>query len=111
MSTKKQVKINEQTIRIKIAGFDHKLVDRAVKEVLETAKKSGANTRGPVPLPVDIERHTLLISPHVNKDARDQLEIRTHKRLLDIIEPTKKTVDSLMSLALPGGVNIEIKVS
>ena len=110
MSKKNQVNSKENSIRIKITGFDHTQVDRAAKEVLETARNSGSNTRGPIPLPVKIEKHTLLLSPHVNKDARDQLEIRTHKRLLDILDPSKKTVDSLMNLALPGGVNIEVKL-
>ena len=101
---------SKEKIRIKFTGFDHKIVDKAVKEVIDTAKKSGAHTRGPIPLPVDIERHTVLISPHVNKDARDQYEFRTHKRVIDIIELGKNTVDSLMNLDLAAGVSIEIKV-
>ena len=104
MSTK------EQKIRITFTAYDYSLLELAVKAVLEVAKKSGASTSGPVPLPVEIQKHTLLISPHVNKKARDQLEIRTHKRLLDINDVTKSTVDSLMNLDLAAGVNIEIKL-
>ncbi|MES9916863.1 MAG: 30S ribosomal protein S10, partial [Candidatus Thiodiazotropha sp. 4PDIV1] len=87
-----------QRIRIRLKAFDHRLIDQSAREIVETAKRTGAHVRGPIPLPTKNERYTILISPHVNKDARDQYEIRTHKRLLDIVEPTDKTVDALMKL-------------
>ena len=85
--------MQNQRIRIRLKAFDHKLIDASTLEIVETAKRTGAQVRGPIPLPTRKERFTVLISPHVNKDARDQYEIRTHKRLLDIVEPTEKTVD------------------
>lgn len=100
-----------QTIRIRLKAFDHKLVDRSAGEIVETAKRTGARVKGPIPLPVRKERFTILVSPHVNKDARDQYEIRTHKRLMDIVEPTEKTVDALMKLDLPAGVDVQIKLN
>jgi len=100
-----------QTIRIRLKAFDHKLIDRSAGEIVETAKRTGARVKGPIPLPVRKERFTVLISPHVNKDARDQYEIRTHKRLMDIVEPTEKTVDALMKLDLPAGVDVQIKLN
>jgi ribosomal protein S10 len=100
-----------QRIRIRLKAFDHKLIDQSAREIVETAKRTGAQIRGPIPLPVKKEKFTILISPHVNKDARDQYEIRTHKRLLDIIDPTDKTVDSLMKLDLAAGVNVQIKLN
>jgi small subunit ribosomal protein S10 len=100
-----------QTIRIRLKAFDHKLIDRSAGEIVETAKRTGARVMGPIPLPVRKERFTILISPHVNKDARDQYEIRTHKRLMDIVEPTEKTVDALMKLDLPAGVDVQIKLN
>ena len=103
-------KKNTQNIRIRLKTFDHKLIDASSKEILETAKRTGARVIGPIPLPTKKERFTVLISPHVDKDARDQYEIRTHKRLMDIIEPTDKTVDALMKLDLPAGVDVEIKL-
>lgn len=99
-----------QKIRIRLRGFDHRLIDQSTREIVETAKRTGAQVRGPIPLPTKIERYTVLISPHVNKDARDQYEIRTHKRLVDIIGPTDKTVDALMRLDLAAGVDVEIIV-
>ena len=81
-----------QTIRIRLKAFDHRLIDRSTKEIVDTAKRTGAQVKGPIPLPTKIEKFTILISPHVNKDARDQYEIRTHKRILDIVDPTDKTV-------------------
>lgn len=99
-----------QRIRIKLKAFDYKLIDYSAKEIVDTAKRTGATIRGPIPLPTKIERYTVLISPHVNKDARDQYEIRTHKRLLDILLPTDKTVDALMKLDLASGVDVEISV-
>ena len=101
---------NNQRIRIRLKGFDHKLIDRATKEIVETAKRTGALIKGPILLPTKQERFTVLISPHVNKDARDQYEIRTHKRLLDIVEPTEKTVDALMKLDLAAGVEVQISL-
>jgi small subunit ribosomal protein S10 len=100
-----------QTIRIRLKSFDHRLIDRSAKEIVETAKRTGARINGPIPLPTKKERFTVLISPHVNKDARDQYEIRTHKRLMDIIEPTDKTVDALMKLDLAVGVDVQIKLN
>ena len=99
-----------QNIRIRLKSFDHKLIDNSAKEIVETARRTGAQVCGPVPLPTKKERFTILISPHVNKDARDQYEIRTHKRLMDIIDPTDKTVDALMKLDLAAGVDVEIKL-
>jgi small subunit ribosomal protein S10 len=101
---------NNQRIRIKLKAFDHKLIDRATSEIVDTAKRTGANIKGPIPLPTKIERFTLLVSPHADKDARDQLEIRTHKRLVDIVQPTDKTVDALMKLDLSAGVEVQISV-
>ncbi len=102
---------NNQSIRIRLKGFDHRLIDQSTKEIVETAKRTGAHVRGPIPLPTKIEKFTVLISPHVNKDARDQYEIRTHKRLLDIVDPTDKTVDALMKLDLAAGVDVQIKLN
>ena len=101
---------NDQRIRIKLKGFDHKLIDRATQEIVDTAKRTGAIIKGPILLPTKMERFTILVSPHVNKDARDQLEIRTHKRLVDIYKPTDKTVDALMKLDLAAGVDVQISV-
>jgi len=100
-----------QRIRIRLKAFDHRLVDQSAREIVDTAKRTGAQIRGPVPLPSKKERFTVLISPHVNKDARDQYELRTHKRLMDIIDPTDKTVDALMKLDLAAGVDVQIKLS
>ena len=100
-----------QTIRIRLKAFDHRLIDRSAKEILETAKRTGARVLGPIPLPTKKERFTILTSPHVNKDARDQYEIRTHKRLMDIVDPTEKTVDALMKLDLAAGVDVQIKLN
>ena len=100
-----------QTIRIRLKAFDHRLIDRSAKEILETAKRTGARVLGPIPLPTKKERFTILASPHVNKDARDQYEIRTHKRLMDIVDPTEKTVDALMKLDLAAGVDVQIKLN
>jgi ribosomal protein S10 len=100
-----------QNIRIRLKAFDHRLIDNSAREIVETAKRTGATVKGPIPLPMKMERHTILISPHVNKNARDQYEIRTHKRLMDIIDPTDKTVDALMKLELPAGVDVQIKLN
>jgi small subunit ribosomal protein S10 len=103
--------INNQRIRIRLKAFDHKLIDVSTQEIVDTAKKTGAQVKGPIPLPVRKERFTILTSPHVNKKARDQFEIRTHKRLIDIVEPTDKTVDALMKLDLASGVDVQISLS
>ena len=103
--------MTNQKIRIRLKAYDHRLVDRSAVEIVDTAKRTGALVRGPIPLPTKIERFTLLRSPHVNKKARDQFEIRTHKRIMDIIDPTDKTVDALMKLDLAAGVDVEIKLS
>ncbi len=99
-----------QRIRIKLKAYDHRLIDQSTHEIVETAKRTGAEVRGPIPLPTKIERTTVLTSPHVDKDARDQYEIRTHKRMVDIVSPTEKTVDALMKLDLSAGVDVEISV-
>ena len=101
----------EQKIRIRLKAFDHRLIDRSAREIVETAKRTGAQIRGPIPLPTKMERFTILISPHVNKDARDQYEIRTHKRLMDIVDPNDKTVDALMKLDLAAGVDVQIRLN
>ena len=102
--------MQNQKIRIRLKAFDHKLIDQSALEIVETAKRTGAPVRGPIPLPTRKERFTVLISPHVNKDARDQYEIRTHKRMVDIVEPTDKTVDALMKLDLAAGVDVQISL-
>jgi small subunit ribosomal protein S10 len=102
---------SNQNIRIRLKAFDYRLIDTSAREIVETARRTGAQVRGPVPLPTKLEHYTVLISPHVNKDARDQYELRTHKRLMDILEPTDKTVDALMRLELPAGVDVQIKLN
>ena len=103
--------MSNQSIRIRLKAFDYRLIDSSAKEIVETAKRTGAQVKGPIPLPTKKERFTILISPHVNKDARDQYELRTHKRLMDIMDPTDKTVDALMKLELPAGVDVQIKLN
>lgn len=103
--------MSDQRIRIRLKAFDHRLIDRSATEIVETAKRTGARVKGPIPLPTRTERYTVLISPHANKDARDQYEIRTYKRLMDIIDPTDKTVDALMKLDLAAGVDVQIKLN
>ena len=100
----------EVRIRIRLKGFDHLLLDKATEEIVATVKRTGAIVKGPIPFPTSTEKFTVLISPHVNKDARDQYEIRTHNRLLDIVQPDTTTVDALMKLNLPSGVDIQISV-
>ncbi|AOU98705.1 MULTISPECIES: 30S ribosomal protein S10 [Acidihalobacter] len=100
-----------QRIRIRLKAFDHRLIDRSASEIVETAKRTGARVKGPIPLPTRKESFTILVSPHVNKDARDQYEIRTHKRLMDILDPTDKTVDALMKLDLAAGVDVQIRLN
>ena len=107
MGEKKMV---QQKIRIRLKAFDYKLIDHSALEIVDTAKRTGAVVKGPLPLPTKIRRLDVLRSPHVNKKSRDQFELRTHLRLMDIIEPTDKTVDALMKLDLPAGVDVEIKL-
>ena len=103
--------MENQAIRIRLKAFDYRLIDTSTRQIVETAKKTGAEVKGPIPLPVKKERTTILTSPHKDKDARDQYEIRTYKRLLDIIKPTDKTVDALMKLDLSAGVDVQISIS
>ena len=103
--------MENQAIRIRLKAFDYRLIVASTRQIVETAKKTGAVVKGPIPLPVKKERTTILISPHKDKDARDQYEIRTYKRLLDIIKPTDKTVDALMKLDLSAGVDVQISIS
>lgn len=102
--------MENQKIRIRLQAFDHRLLDQSTEEIVNTAKRTGADIRGPIPLPTRIEKFTILRSPHVNKKSRDQYEIRTHKRLLDIVESTPQTIDQLMKLDLPAGVDVQIKI-
>ena len=99
-----------QNIRIRLKAFDHRVLDQSASEILSTAKRTGAQVRGPIPLPTKIEKYTVLRSPHIDKKSREQFEIRTHRRLLDIVDPTPETVDALMKLDLAAGVDVEIKV-
>ena len=102
--------MTNQRIRIRLKAYDHRLVDQAAKEIVDTARETGARVVGPIPLPTVINKYCVLRSPHVNKKSREQFEIRTHKRLLDILEPTHQTIDALMKLDLPAGVDVEIKL-
>ena len=102
---------NGQRIRIRLKAFDHRMLDQSAIDIVETAKRTGAMVRGPIPLPTRKERYTILTSPHADKIARDQYEIRTHKRLMQIVDPTEKTVDALSKLDLPAGVEVQIKLS
>ena len=102
--------MDNQNIRIRLKAFDHRVLDASTGEIVDTAKRTGADVRGPIPLPTKIEKYTVLRSPHVDKKSREQFEIRTHKRLLDIIDPTPQTVDALMKLDLAAGVDVEIKL-
>ena len=97
-------------IRIRLRAFDHQLLDKSTSDIVETAKRTGARVAGPIPLPTEIRRYTVVRSPHVNKDSREHFEMRIHKRLIDIIEPTGKTVEALQRLDLPAGVDIEVKM-
>ncbi|MBF8276091.1 MAG: 30S ribosomal protein S10 [Planctomycetes bacterium] len=99
----------DQKIRIRMEAYDHRILDQSALEVVETAKRTGAKVFGPVPLPTRIERYTVLRSPHVDKKSREQFEIRTHKRLIDIVEPTAKTMDALNKINMPAGIEIKIK--
>lgn len=102
--------IDSQSIRIRLKAFDHRVLDVSTSEIVNTAKRTGAQIRGPIPLPTRIEKYTVLRSPHIDKKSREQFEIRIHKRLLDIIDPTPQTVDALMKLDLAAGVDVEIKL-
>ena len=102
---------DSQNIRIRLRAYDHRVLDQSTSEIVNTAKRTGARVRGPIPLPTKIERYTILVSPHVDKDARDQYETRTHKRVLDIVDPNEKTVDALMKLELAAGVDVQIKLT
>jgi len=102
--------VENQKIRIRLKAFDHRLLDKSVKEIVETAKRTGATIKGPIPLPTRINKYCVLRSPHVDKKSREQFEIRTHKRLMDIMEPSQNTVDALMKLDLPAGVDVEIRL-
>jgi len=101
--------VDSTKIRIRLRAFDHQLLDKSTSDIVETAKRSGARVAGPIPLPTEMRRYTVLRGPHVDKKSREQFEIRTHKRLLDIIEPTQQTLDALMKLDLSSGVDVEIK--
>mgnify|MGYP002508423413 FL=1 len=100
----------EQRIRIRLKSFDHRMIDRSTQDIVNTAKNTGARISGPIPLPTKIQKYTVLRSPHINKTSREQFESRTHKRLIDILDATTQTVDSLMKLDLPAGVEVDIKV-
>jgi len=102
--------MNEQKVRIKIKSFDHRLADQAVRQIVETVERTGAITVGPVPLPTDIEKFCVIRSPNIDKDSREQFEIRTHKRLVDILQPSSKTIDALSQLNLASGVEIDIRL-
>ena len=102
--------LDSQNIRIRLKAFDHRVLDQSTREIVNTAKRTGAEVRGPIPLPTRIEKYTVLRSPHIDKKSREQFEIRTHKRLLDIVDPTPQTVDALMKLDLAAGVDVEIKL-
>ena len=103
--------MQNQRIRIRLRAFDHKLLDQSTREIVETTQRTGAQIAGPIPLPTRINKYTVLRSPHVDKKSREQFEIRTHKRLLDILDPTQQTVDQLMKLDLSAGVDVEIKLN
>jgi small subunit ribosomal protein S10 len=102
--------MDSQNIRIRLKAFDHRVLDQSTLEIVNTAKRTGADVRGPIPLPTHFERFTVLRSPHIDKKSREQFEVRTHKRLLDIVDPTPQTVDALMKLDLAAGVDVEIKL-
>ena len=102
--------MESQNIRIRLKAFDHRILDQSTNEIVSTAKRTGAEVRGPIPLPTHLRKYTVLRSPHIDKKSREQFEMRTHKRLLDIIDPTPQTVDALMKLDLAAGVDVEIKL-
>jgi small subunit ribosomal protein S10 len=102
--------VAKQRIRIRLTAYDHRILDQSARQIVETAQRTGADVAGPVPLPTELKRFTVMRSPFVDKDSQEHFEMRTHKRLIDVLEPTPKTVDALMRLNLPAGVDIEIKV-
>ncbi len=102
--------VEQQRIRVRLKAFDHRILDQSAREIIKTAERTGAKTVGPVPLPTKIERYTVIRSPHIDKRSMETFEIRTHKRLLEIVDPTLKTIDALMKLNLPAGVHVEIKL-
>jgi len=102
--------MEQQNIRIRLKAYDHRVLDQSAREIVSTAQRTGATVRGPIPLPTRIEKYTVLRSPHIDKKSREQFEIRTHKRVLDIVDPTPQTVDALMKLDLAAGVDVEIKL-
>ncbi len=102
--------LTTQKIRIRLKGYDHKLLDKSTSEIVDTARRTGASVAGPIPLPTSINKYCVLRSPHVDKKSREQFEMRTHRRLLDILEPTQQTIDALMKLQLSAGVDVEIKL-
>jgi small subunit ribosomal protein S10 len=102
--------VNSQKIRIRLKAYDYRLLDQSAREIVDTAKRTGARVAGPIPLPTAINKYCVLRSPHVDKKSREQFEIRTHKRILDILEPTQQTIDALMKLDLAAGVDVEIKL-
>ncbi len=101
---------NQQKIRVRLKAYDHRILDASCREIIQTAEKTGAKTVGPIPLPTKVERYTVPRSPHIDKRSMETFEIKTHKRLLEIIDPTPKTIDALMRLSLPAGVHVEIKL-
>jgi small subunit ribosomal protein S10 len=107
-ATKKQD--TKQRVRIRLKAYDHKVIDQATKQILDTAVRTGASLAGPIPLPTKRQSYTVIKSPHVYKKGREQFEMRTHKRLIDVLDPTPKTIDSLMNLSLPAGCDVEIKM-
>jgi small subunit ribosomal protein S10 len=110
MKRRREARMPRQKIRIRLKAYDHRILDQSAEQIVETAERTGAAVAGPVPLPTHIRRHTVIRSPFIDKDSQEHFEIRTHKRLIDILEPTSKTVDALMRLQLPAGVDIEIKL-
>lgn len=110
MPTKVDSEKTKQKIRIRLKAYDHKVIDKASKQIIDTALRTGANLAGPIPLPTKIKKFTVIKSPHVYKKSREQFEMRTHKRLIDVYDPTPRTIDSLMNLSLPAGCDVEIKM-
>jgi small subunit ribosomal protein S10 len=110
-AAEKEQEMDNQNIRIRLKAYDHRVLDQSTSEIVNTARRTGARVRGPIPLPTKIEKFTVLRSPHIDKKSREQFEIRTHKRVLDIIEPTPQTVDALMKLDLAAGVDVDIKLN
>jgi small subunit ribosomal protein S10 len=110
VSAGRAINVPRQRIRIRLKAFDHKILDQSARQIVETAQRTGADVSGPVPLPTEKQRFTVMRSPFIDKDSQEHFEMRTHKRLIDVLEPTPKTVDALMRLNLPAGVDIEIKL-